>query len=262
MNLKFFSIIAIVLAACSSCITDKYGQGTFGGHRVSDSELRGSVFKIMVTQNIDTSSLVEMGLDKKTEISHSGTAWIAGYTKDRTLLITAGHVCPNLTLYKTGSDLIGDLPVIGTKMSLLGADSEDEIEPVEVISDDDEIDLCMISAPGIFGTALPIANRLPKYGATVEYAGAPHGHFGHGIAPIFDGRIAGRGYPFSKEHGEFVIIDTPSGPGASGSPVLYDGRVIGVIVAGYKDFWNEMACVPYDVIKKFEKDAMEGHATK
>ena len=132
----------------------------------------------------------------------SGTAW----KLSDTYMVTAGHVChPHL----------GFPPVF--RVQNVGGQSW----PVAVVKYelDDEKDLCLLRA-SVPGESLPLAIE-PAFDQAVFYTGAPHGIWGDGVRPVYHGHYAG---------GNVVIIG--GAPGASGSAVLTEHGVMGVLVAG------------------------------
>jgi S1-C subfamily serine protease len=244
------AFVAFVVSACSACA--QWNSGNRPTWAVSHTEARDSVYKIHVTQEIDTSGLDPMwGFEKVTSVGSMGTGWVQGGARSNSHLMTAGHLCETADTIDGG--MLGMLPVIKTAYQAEHRDGT-IVEGGVVILDDDTVDLCMITFPGDLGLPLAIANDDPEYGSRINYIGAPKGHWGGNVALIFEGLFSGRGNPFGTSE-TYLTLTISGAPGASGSPVLKDGKVIGVLVAGARNFWDLILAVPHDQVKDFIKRA-------
>lgn len=154
----------------------------------------------------------------------SGTAW-ATTTNE---VVTAGHVCaaqdraPNVT-FSLSDAHGGHIAVTPERYS-------------------DDPDLCLLKADRIVGRPLLVASQGPRYGAPIEYIGAPLGVYGDGVAPIFLGQ-----YINSR------MVSAPVAPGASGAPVFTQEGVFGVVVAVDRQFHHLSYIVPLNDLKGFLK---------
>ncbi len=254
---RMMIVILTMLAACGSC--SHYADGNFGGRPLTDDVARDSVYKVTITQVLDTSSFPpELGLGATQDVGHMGTAWVVGHKDNATFLLTAGHICDNATTVEV-SKAIPALNVVSTHYNLISRDGT-EFSGVTVVNDDDDHDLCLLTVAGDLGPAIPLGSD-PEYGQHVRYIGAPHGHWGGGLAPIFEGIFAGRGYPYGMKTGtdpshERIMVTVNAAGGASGSPIMYRGSAIGILVSTYTDTSWEVAAVPADQIKKFIEISM------
>lgn len=171
-----------------------------------------------------------------------GTAWISGHVKSRTQVVTAGHLCETRKNYeyvtvqlavKDGmlvlEKKVYQLPILSVKYKLAASDGT-ETEGLQVRQDNDETDVCSLTAPGDLGAALRIADDDPEYGERCYYIGAPMGIWGDGVAMIAETTFAGRWQP--EEGPEMLAFSGAVAGGASGSPMICDGKVVGVLDRG------------------------------
>lgn len=129
----------------------------------------------------------------------SATAWVVRNEMGRSLLMTAGHACPD-----------------GATFELLARDGSRTVATRLAVSPD--ADLCALTAPQA-GPPMAISRQDLYYDEPVAYVGAPARVFGDGRAPMFRGSYAG---------GD--LITAPAAPGASGSAVFTTQGVVGVLV--------------------------------
>lgn len=142
------------------------------------------------------------------------SAWIVSEE-----VVLAAHHCmrPDATF------LYGDLPA----------------EPMGYPRGPDDPDLALWRVPGLDGHPMVISDHDPIFGADVYTVGYPHGV----LMPV-RGQWAGR----RGQHGVLAMTEYY---GASGSAVLCDGRVIGVLVAISSDYTGLTYVVPVDELRGF-----------
>lgn len=152
----------------------------------------------------------------------SGTAWKLSDTE----MVTAGHVCDTQGLKQSPWFRVYN--------------DKGQSWPATVIAweNDAGIDLCVVSASPP-GPVMKLAPDMPAYDAELYYVGAPHGLWEDGMMPVYHGRYAG---------GQLAVIG--GAPGASGSAILSDNGVVGVLVAGIAS-GNLVFFVPVHVLKWF-----------
>lgn len=197
------------------------------------------------------------------EFGWTGTAWTVDQLPGRTFFMTAGHMCESGKTYKyeianLGIDDNGDLtvvkktlelPILKVEYKLHGADNTD-YTGLTVTRDDDDIDLCELQAPGLIGRPLPIADSDPTVGDRCYYTGAPAGVWGNGIALTADMTFNGRADYFGEGHESLYFVG-PAAGGASGSPIICDGQVQGVLVESSRRFDSLFGSTPWDLIRGF-----------
>ncbi len=160
-----------------------------------------STFKIVI-QELAEGGVLDLG---------SGTAWVVKNESDHSVLVTAGHVCDTNNYTLVAAD--------GTKT------------PAFLVRKHETYDLCTVEALHIVGPPLPIAPQDPVLYQGVFYVGAPNGVYGCdeeavcGYQPMYRGHYAGND-----------LITAPAFGGSSGSAILTEEGVVGVLVSGYRNF--------------------------
>lgn len=240
---KFVSIIVLaLLTACNGCVP-------FFHSRVTREESTASVYKIRLDMTVDASSL---GGADQVKTGGSGTAWVAANEDGVTYLITAGHVCNTGTELK-GQDMFGNdyaLPILERSYTLIDKnDQEFTALTIARDNDGDGIDTCVITSKGDFGPPLPISNDDPAYGSRGWYIGAPAGLWGGGIAGIYEMTAMGRGQVFGGGHDSLAFSSAEAAPGASGSPIIFNGRVVGMLTQVARRFQTLTTGIPHEVLK-------------
>ncbi len=205
------------------------------------------------------------------DIGWSGTGWVSGRVPGRSYVMTAGHVCESKDVYSievydidweegTISFETIDLPITSKKHLMLSRDGVESANG-SIIRDEDlddsfnGNDLCMIGVGADLGPAIPVADVDPDYGQTCSVVGAPTGLWGGGIAVASEATFSGRGSVFGTEP-DGLAFNGLLAPGNSGSAVVCDGKVAGVISLGSTRFKSLTHAVPHDSIRKFMKAAL------
>ena len=156
------------------------------------------------------------------------------YNEDNTpVMITAGHVCKGFNEF---------LPMIRGLVSSISFDHLSnltlQVEKINSVYDirgnkynvtetiyfnPDKPDICAFSIDRNFLSTIRLAETLPPIGVNIINIAVPYGIFGPNAIPIFRGIYSGEK---DKYHQIFTL---PAGPGSSGSPVLYNNKLIGII---------------------------------
>ncbi len=229
--------------------------------RASREQAAASTYMIEVDVTTAPSEMFDAPGATEGHMRWRGTAWVAQYDRDgRARLVTAGHVCESrseIELDFMGIPL-GSLEVRRVDYKLVASDGT-EIPAGNVLLDDDDDDICIIAHQGYLGRPLPIASEDPDMGDRGFYAGAPYGTWGGGFAGVYDLTYAGRGAPFKGKCGpdadklcakdELALIGSMA-PGASGSAMLIDGQVVGVMNLGNPRFPNMGLAVPWNILRR------------
>lgn len=188
-----------------------------------------------------------------------GTGWVVARDGGRSYIMTAGHVCETRQAIEDPDPLglgTGSMSVVKSVDYVLIAPSGQQYEGAEVVLDDDSVDLCVLSIKGDFGDPIPLASVDPQYGSRGWYVGAPRAIWGGGIAGIYEVTYSGRGTPFKGGcdicDNEMEVFSTSEGaPGASGSPILVNGRVVAVLNMVSSRFPTFTVGVPWDTVRAF-----------
>lgn len=212
-----FSAAIIATLVMTSCVSCSSPQAQWGGSRI-------------VTLHPNQPESTHLYLDAVGIIftlpGKEGSSGITGtaFAIKKDLILTAGHVCEKFEEAKKegkvggiGIGLTGGhgLPGGWIKATIL----KWSMTP----------DLCLLSAPGHRMSVLPISQRYKsiRSGDRVLVPGAPAGYF----PVIRDGRISS---VFAYAHGEHnadsLLVDVVAEGGNSGSPIIWKGEVIGLLV--------------------------------
>ena len=149
------------------------------------------------------------------------------------VMITAGHVCKGFNEF---------LPMIRGLVSSISFNHLSnltlQIEKTNSVYDirgneytitetiyfnPDKPDICAFNIDRNFLSTIQLAEHVPPIGAPVINIAVPYGIFGPNAIPIFHGIYSG---DKDKYHQIFTVH---AGPGSSGSPVLYNNQLIGLI---------------------------------
>lgn len=170
----------------------------------------------------------------------SGTAWIQRNEEGFSHLITAGHVCDTTDVEDFATDV---------KFGL--RDRFGNYYPAIVLRKSEDYDLCEMMAADL-GPALELAQHMPGYDEPIVMVGAPLGVYGCdnavtgetsfecGMAPISRGFFGGG-----------TLVSMPSVGGNSGSAVLSQDGVFGVLVSGYRGFDSLNFVEPLSHVNEF-----------
>lgn len=105
--------------------------------------------------------------------------------------------------------------------------------------------------------ALPMAEKLPKPGDTINAYGYPLGGTGLSVTEGIVSRIEFSQY-YYETSGLRIQVDAPLNPGNSGGPALYNGNVVGIVFSAIKKAENIGYLIPVEEIKLFLEDISDG----
>jgi len=155
----------------------------------------------------------------------SGTGFGIAHEMGSTYVLTAGHICSNLS----SNPVTGEEPPPHTSTFKL-FDREGNEYPATVYSISDEQDLCLLETETRLRIT-KIAKDNPQPGDVIHYSGYPTGMYILNGLNYFDGRFSG-----ADPDGNH-LYSMPVTSGASGSPVYNnDGEVIGLVSAVLVEF--------------------------
>lgn len=250
--------LVIALAACNPLHLD----------RQSRKEVSESVFRMSEDITVDPQSYCDdkgedkdkclEAVGKSAVFSWTGTGWIIEQGVGHSFIMTAGHMCESQDTYEYtefswfGPPVKYQFPILKAEYGMHGADGTD-FGKATVIADDDVNDLCELSIPGNIGNPIHLADSDPDYSDHCYVVGAPHGIWGGGISTTFDAVFNGRGDLWGDKR-EALYFTGPSAGGASGSPVICDGKAVGVLTLGSRQ-WEMFSAVPYETVRSFHKSA-------
>ena len=103
----------------------------------------------------------------------------------------------------------------------------------EIVKANEQTDVCIMRVPGIWGLAIPIADTEPPPGTMVQNMAAPLGIWAPNMVLRFEGYFTGTD---THDGRKLSIYTIPVAGGSSGSPVLYNGEIISIIVMAHRGF--------------------------
>tara|TARA_Y100000310_G_C20661546_1_gene805073 strand:- start:1219 stop:1956 length:738 start_codon:yes stop_codon:yes gene_type:complete len=171
------------------------------------------------------SAVLITGIAKQNDVQigewYGSGAIVGHHDKLGTAVLTAGHVCmPEMPPTKEG-----DPPI---EWGLQVADKGEKIHKAYAAFVSKDFDACVLHIPLIDIPALDITTKMPKIGDEVVNISSPFAIYSKDISLIFAGHYSGR---FQKgDSSTYGVFTFPSGPGASGSPILdAHGHIVGVV---------------------------------
>ena len=168
-----------------------------------------------------------------------------GFGLDDDHILTAGHFCAAISqAQKRG--------LSGKYILVIRSDSRGLPRtpmPSKILAFDAEKDICILQSKDHSLRPLPLAESVAPLTAEdrITVIGAPHGFF-----PVRrDGRIiSSLAYRYHK-FSDMLFLAVNIEKGSSGSPVIKDGFVVGMIVILPHDLHEAALAVPIDEIREF-----------
>lgn len=209
---QLFGIITL-LVFCTSC-----GCASFGILSTMKDAPRTSFVKIEVITN---------------EYISTGSGVIVNHIEEKTLILTAGHICKDNTVTMKVLDHY-----------------EKEYEVITFIRSNED-DLCILVTDFISWPAIKVSNSEPEIGDKVYNIAAPMGIHAPDMSLTFEGHYQGQ--MKLKEEKHALDIHSISGMGgSSGSPIFNDKwQIIGIVSRGVTGFQHIMMCVSQARTKVF-----------
>jgi len=170
-----------------------------------------------------------------------GSGAVIGHGQGMSHILTAAHVCQHR---RAEGILLGGVPYTYRYVERVNiVDYYGNTRPGLVLGVDEENDLCLITVPGQWTDAVPLAGEMPEMGEEVQNMAAPMGIFSPGMVLMFDGRYSGT----DNDGDSFFTI--PSYAGSSGSAIVNEaGELVGVIHSATVNFYNiALASSVYEV---------------
>jgi len=183
-----------------------------------------------------------------------GSGTIVGHKENSTYILTAAHVCLDSNSpggSGNSTEIVMEFPthtltVEYTPQVIIhdyaGGEHNSTVAAFNVIAD-----TCIVETSGVWGLAVPIAQNEPPPGTTVQNMAAPLGIWAPGMTLRLDGFYAGIDAHNSQKYSIYTI---PVAGGSSGSPVLYNGEIISIIVMSHRGFSHMGIGVRLEEIQK------------
>lgn len=159
------------------------------------------------------------------EYISTGSGVIVNHIEEKTLILTAGHLCKDNTVGMRVLDYY-----------------EKHYEVITFIRSKED-DLCILVTEFISWPAIKASNLKPEIGDKVYNIAAPMGIHGPNMSLSFEGHYQGQ--MILKEEKHPLDIHSISGMGgSSGSPIFNNNwEIIGIISRGISGFQHIMMCV-------------------
>ena len=160
------------------------------------------------------------------------------FAVDENTLATAAHYC-----------LEAQELVIFKHAHIIVQTNANRVFKARVKTISNKADVCVLDAPHHGLRVLPLAPDYStlNYGDQVLVVGSPAGI----IVAQFPGQIVTSDYQgVAQQLKHLIILTAASTPGISGSPVIYNGEVVGVLVMGLPNFPHLSAAVPIRLLKE------------
>jgi hypothetical protein len=171
--------------------------------------------------------------------SSLGSGTIIGHNAEGTFILTAAHVCIDSIAPPGRPDPIIELDNPAYTLDVLYKsqtiirDAAGNERPATFQAADLEHDICIMHTEEIWGLAVPIAKTEPAPGTMVQNMAAPLGIWAPGMVLRFEGYYSGID---TYQGNRYSIYAIPVAGGSSGSPVLYNGEIISIIVMSHRGF--------------------------
>ena len=215
-TVRLLYLLSILLAGCGPANSIRLARGSF-----------------LHIAHKHTISVCEDSSCQEQSVYSLGSGFIIGTLRDKTVGLTAGHVCVG----KPGSR---------SEISVTALDGKSvQTEDVLVYTN---IDVCILQLPASDSPAVRVAKRPPRVGEKVFSLSAPLGTFAPNMVPIFEGRYLGK---VNSPLG--IPLDAYSIPGTSGSSggmIINDrGQVVGMTIMARVGFETFTLAVPHEILK-------------
>ncbi len=180
------------------------------------------------------------GEGEETSIESSGSGVAVAHIGDKTVIMTAGHICKAVLVPGVDSSefMVWNIEGRGFYSSIIS------ISP--------HFDLCLLSVDEVLPIAR-IAKDSPSSGDKVFYSGYPVGFYMPGLLHHFAGYMAG--VDPTGDH----LYNIPAIGGSSGSPVYNEkGEIVGILSAVMIEFhWMTFAVGTENILDFMENSGYE-----
>lgn len=216
----------IVLSASLSCVnilrTDQPDTDAFHRKHLTTHAVKMSTDIILLNVN---------GEFKDVEGAYVGSGVIVGHVNDKTIIVTANHVCKE----KSGKKIEGYGLIMASDLNVITLDEKKH--EATILLTDTSNDVCTVIVDGYVGQPAEVSKENPPIGAEVYTVGAPSGVWGKDLANITSGYYSGiRTKPLGEDEKNFNQYSIPVVGGQSGSGIFYRGKLIGIITHVLKKY--------------------------
>lgn len=174
----------------------------------------------------------------------SGTAFVIGYSEDRTVFMSAAHLCNQYDVWESNPDNITQ--TLRSSHMYIAHDKKLYEAGKTILYKNTGNDICIFIVDHKLGRKLKIAKKSPKYAQQIWTIGAPAGFFPESAKPINSGYFSGKAirYDLDDLSVEFFNFSLATKQGMSGSPIMdASGRVVGIVSAVHSE-WHMICFSP------------------
>ncbi len=246
-TLRKMAALAIVLTllSCSGAARNPYSMGTNDRDADQAQFVMRSTVQLLEKIHVRVDMADGTSIENDLKSSGSGVVVAVDTVRDRSLVLTAWHVCNTYPVGYTVEGAFGAKLVVMSDVSLVVTVDGRELAR-EVVYEDRDHDVCVVEVAGHAGEPATLADDLPPHGARLMSSAAPSGLWGEYNVSVRDGRFNGlwKGPDLVLQLSgtdeiettlnEFVYWSIPGTPGVSGGGVYYKGSLLSIHSVGYR----------------------------
>lgn len=239
--MKFLVIIITAAFMLSSVITPtekakNVTQALIEKNEVSLSatyEHPGNLMKHAV-KIIDVTETINV-LNVSSTYTSSGSGVVIDVEGKKSLVLTVNHVCEDSHI--PGQMLNKELVVKEEHFIITSKGKKLRVRSIQYR--DPGNDICVVGVDGIAGVPASPAAFLPEPGDRIYSVGSPKGIWDKNLVHLIDGFFIGiRTKPLNGIFSNFAQYSLHSAPGASGSAIFHNGRIVGLLSHGNSKYKN------------------------
>jgi len=167
--------------------------------------------------------------------SFTGSGVVIGVSGKSSLILTVYHVCKSR---EPGDILGGKYRVLTSKKTIITKDLR-ELPVTKIAYKDPSNDICVVVVDGVAGVPAAPAAFLPEPGDRVFSVGAPKGIWDKDVVHLIEGRFIGiKTENVQSRFKRFAQYSLHAAPGASGSAIFHNGKIVGLISHGSTSYGN------------------------
>lgn len=197
-----------------------------------------------------------------TWFSGSGVVVKVDRVKEKSIILTAWHVCDSYSVGHTEVGLFATFKVVKESQVVVTVDNE-ELN-FDVVYRDKDSDICLISVDEVLPSAARLADAMPPRGSFVDVVGSPKGTWGNYLVSMSRGQyfglisidvVLGKEEEPATKFKNFAYYGFAGIGGYSGSGIYYRGELVGIHTAGDQEYEHASYGPTITTIKKALKKA-------
>jgi len=222
------------------------GCGSLQERRAFKVKSYVKVYAIVVATKCEGTTKDKESVCKDTEFISAGSGAIVHHEKNKSFILTAGHVC-TVELPKAVSK---DFDKLQAKYKIQTSDSKVIDAVVKHVSPEfingKELDLCLLQVRKLDLPKLHFSKEGPKLGERLYTMSSPIGAYNPPAPILFSGHYSG------KQGAYHCVITIPAAPGSSGAPIVNSrGELVSMIFAVNVRLNHLTLCINHETLKEF-----------